>query len=141
MTRVLVVDDDPHLLRALRISLRAAGHEVVTAPDGTTALREAAAAHPDVVVLDLGLPDLDGTEVLAGLRPWFTGPVLVLSARTDSQDKVAALDAGADDYVTKPFDMAELLARLRAALRRGSTEAGPARWSPSTSPSTWPPGR
>jgi two-component system KDP operon response regulator KdpE len=124
MSRVLVVDDDPHLLRALRISLRAAGHDVVTAPDGTSALREAAGAHPDAVVLDLGLPDLDGTEVLAGLRPWFTGPVLVLSARADSRDKVDALDAGADDYVTKPFDMAELLARLRAAVRRGATEPG-----------------
>jgi two-component system KDP operon response regulator KdpE len=124
VSRVLVVDDDPHLLRALRISLRAAGHEVVTAPDGTTALHEAAGAHPDVVVLDLGLPDLDGTEVLAGLRPWFTGPVLVLSARSDSRDKVDALDAGADDYVTKPFDMAELLARLRAAVRRGADGPG-----------------
>jgi two-component system KDP operon response regulator KdpE len=124
MSRVLVVDDDPHLLRALRISLRAAGHDVVTAPNGTSALREAAGAHPDAVVLDLGLPDLDGTEVLAGLRPWFTGPVLVLSARADSRDKVDALDAGADDYVTKPFDMAELLARLRAAVRRGVTEPG-----------------
>jgi two-component system KDP operon response regulator KdpE len=126
VSRVLVVDDDPHLLRALRISLRAAGHEVVTAPDGTTALRDAAEVHPDVVVLDLGLPDLDGTEVLAGLRPWFTGPVLVLSARADSTDKVAALDAGADDYVTKPFDMAELLARLRAVVRRGPGEPGEA---------------
>ncbi len=120
MSRVLVVDDDVQLLRALRITLRAAGHEVVTAPDGTSALREAAAAHPDVVVLDLGLPDLDGTEVLAGLRPWFTGPVLVLSARSDSRDKVDALDAGADDYVTKPFDMDELLARLRSLVRRRS---------------------
>jgi two-component system, OmpR family, KDP operon response regulator KdpE len=126
VSRVLVVDDDPHLLRALRISLRAAGHEVVTAPDGTSALRDAAETHPDVVVLDLGLPDLDGTEVLAGLRPWFTGPVLVLSARADSTDKVQALDAGADDYVTKPFDMAELLARLRAVLRRGNGEPGEA---------------
>jgi len=126
VSRVLVVDDDPHLLRALRISLRAAGHDVVTAPDGTSALRDAAAEHPDVVVLDLGLPDLDGTEVLAGLRPWFTGPVVVLSARADSRDKVAALDAGADDYVTKPFDMAELLARLRAALRRGAGDPGEA---------------
>lgn len=123
MSRVLVVDDDPQLLRALRITLRASGYEVVTAADGRTALHEAADAHPDVVVLDLGLPDLDGTEVLAGLRPWFTGPVVVLSARTDSRDKVAALDAGADDYVTKPFDMSELLARLRAALRR--TSGGP----------------
>lgn len=122
MSRVLIVDDDPQLLRALRITLRAAGHEVVTAPDGRTALHEAAAAHPDVVVLDLGLPDLDGTEVLAGLRPWFSGPVLVLSARGDSHDKVAALDAGADDYVSKPFDMSELLARLRALLRRGAPE-------------------
>lgn len=123
MSRVLVVDDDPQLLRALRITLRAAGHEVVTAADGRTALHEAAAAHPDVVVLDLGLPDLDGTEVLAGCRPWFSGPVLVLSARGDSHDKVAALDAGADDYVSKPFDMSELLARLRALLRRGAAEA------------------
>lgn len=122
MTRVLVIDDDPQLLRALRITLRAAGHDVDTAPDGRTALRQAAAVHPDVIVLDLGLPDLDGTEVLAGLRPWYAGPVLVLSARADSQDKVRALDAGADDYVTKPFDMGELLARLRAALRRGPGE-------------------
>ena len=122
MTRVLVIDDDPQLLRALRITLRAAGHDVETACDGRTALQQAAAVHPDVVVLDLGLPDLDGTEVLTGLRPWYTGPVLVLSARADSQDKVRALDAGADDYVTKPFDMGELLARLRAALRRGSGE-------------------
>jgi two-component system KDP operon response regulator KdpE len=123
VSRVLVVDDDPQLLRALRITLRAAGFEVVTAADGRMALAEASAAPPDVVVLDLGLPDLDGTEVLAGLRPWFTGPVLVLSARADSQDKVQALDAGADDYVTKPFNMPELLARLRAALRRGSAAA------------------
>lgn len=121
MSRLLVVDDDPQLLRALRITLRADGHDVVTAADGRTALHEAAAAHPDLVVLDLGLPDLDGTEVLAGLRPWYGGPVLVLSARADSRDKVDALDAGADDYVTKPFDMAELLARLRALLRRGTT--------------------
>jgi two-component system, OmpR family, KDP operon response regulator KdpE len=122
MSRILVIDDDPHLLRALRITLRAAGHEVHAAPDGRTALQQAAAVHPDVVVLDLGLPDLDGTEVLAGLRPWYPGPVLVLSARADSQDKVHALDAGADDYVTKPFDMSELLARLRAVLRRGPSE-------------------
>ena len=122
MSRVLVIDDDPQLLRALRITLRAAGHDVATAPDGRTALLQAAAVPPDVIVLDLGLPDLDGTEVLAGLRPSYTGPVLVLSARADSQDKVRALDAGADDYVTKPFDMSELLARLRAALRRGPSE-------------------
>jgi two-component system KDP operon response regulator KdpE len=122
VSRVLVVDDDPQLCRALRITLRAAGYDVVPASDGRTALREAATQQPDVVVLDLGLPDLDGTEVLAGLRPWFTGPVLVLSARADSQDKVGALDAGADDYVSKPFDMGELLARLRALLRRGTPE-------------------
>ncbi|WP_249522717.1 response regulator, partial [Modestobacter marinus] len=124
MSRVLVVDDDPQLRRALRITLRAAGFDVVTAEDGRTALAEAAAAHPDLVVLDLGLPDLDGTEVLAGLRPWFTGPVVVLSARGDSSDKVGALDAGADDYVTKPFDMPELLARLRVALRRATPLPG-----------------
>ena len=122
MSRVLVVDDDPHLLRAMRITLRAAGHDVATAPDGRTALQQADALPPDVVVLDLGLPDLDGVEVLAALRPSYTGPVVVLSARADSQDKVRALDAGADDYVTKPFDMNELLARLRAALRRGPGE-------------------
>jgi two-component system KDP operon response regulator KdpE len=124
VSRVLVVDDDPQLQRALRITLRAAGFEVVTAGDGRTALAGAAAEHPDVVVLDLGLPDLDGTEVLAGLRPWFAGPVLVLSARADNRDKVDALDAGADDYVTKPFDTGELLARLRALLRRGPATAG-----------------
>jgi two-component system, OmpR family, KDP operon response regulator KdpE len=122
VSRVLVVDDDPHLTRALRITLRAAGYDVVAAPDGRTALKEAAEEHPDLVVLDLGLPDLDGTEVLAGLRPWFTGPVLVLSARADSHDKIDALDSGADDYVSKPFDMGELLARLRALLRRRSPE-------------------
>jgi two-component system KDP operon response regulator KdpE len=122
VSRVLVVDDDPQLSRALRITLRAAGYEVETAGDGRTALRDAADQHPDLVILDLGLPDLDGTEVLAGLRPWFTGPVLVLSARADSQDKVGALDAGADDYVSKPFDMSELLARLRALQRRGTPE-------------------
>jgi two-component system KDP operon response regulator KdpE len=122
VSRILVVDDDPQLARALRITLRAAGHDVVTAPSGRAALREAAEEHPDIVVLDLGLPDLDGVEVLAGLRPWFTGPVLVLSARADSHDKIEALDAGADDFVTKPFDMGELLARLRALLRRGAPE-------------------
>jgi two-component system KDP operon response regulator KdpE len=122
VTRVLVVDDDPQLSRALRITLHAAGYDVGTARDGRTALKRAAVDHPDLVILDLGLPDLDGTEVLAGLRPWFPGPVLVLSARADSQDKVGALDAGADDYVSKPFDMGELLARLRALQRRGAPE-------------------
>jgi two-component system KDP operon response regulator KdpE len=122
VTRILVVDDDPQISRALRITLHAAGYEVCAAADGRTALRKAAEDHPDLVVLDLGLPDLDGTEVLAGLRPWFTGPVLVLSARADSRDKVAALDSGADDYVSKPFDMGELLARVRALQRRGTAE-------------------
>ncbi len=120
MTRVLVVDDEPQILRALRINLSARGYEVSTAVDGSTALRAAAERNPEVVVLDLGLPDMDGTEVLAGIRGWSTVPVIVLSARTDSADKVEALDAGADDYVTKPFGMDELLARLRAAVRRGA---------------------
>jgi two-component system KDP operon response regulator KdpE len=115
------VDDDAQILRALRINLTARGYQVLTAVDGTSALRAAADGHPEVVVLDLGLPDLDGTEVIAGLRGWTQVPIIVLSARTDSHDKVDALDAGADDYVTKPFGMAELLARLRAAVRRAST--------------------
>jgi two-component system KDP operon response regulator KdpE len=117
---VLVVDDDAQILRALRINLAARGYEVLTAADGSGALRAAADGHPDVVVLDLGLPDLDGTEVIAGLRGWTQVPIIVLSARIDSSDKVDALDAGADDYVTKPFGMAELLARLRAAVRRAT---------------------
>jgi two-component system KDP operon response regulator KdpE len=120
VTRVLVVDDEPQILRALRINLSARGFEVTTAVDGASALRAAAERNPEVVVLDLGLPDMDGTEVLAGIRGWSTVPVIVLSARTDSADKVDALDAGADDYVTKPFGMDELLARLRAAVRRGA---------------------
>ncbi|GDY32562.1 response regulator [Gandjariella thermophila] len=120
MTRVLVVDDEPQIVRALRINLAARGYQVLTAYDGTAALKVAAEGKPDVVVLDLGLPDLDGTEVIAGLRGWTTVPILVLSARTDSSDKVQALDAGADDYVTKPFGMDELLARLRAAVRRAA---------------------
>ncbi|MGI5505285.1 response regulator [Lentzea sp. CA-135723] len=124
MTKVLVVDDEPQILRALRINLSARGYEVLTAYDGATALRLAADGKPDVVVLDLGLPDMDGTDVIAGLRGWTTLPIIVLSARTDSTDKVDALDAGADDYVTKPFGMDELLARLRAAVRR-SAVTGP----------------
>jgi two-component system KDP operon response regulator KdpE len=121
---VLVVDDDVAILRALRINLTAHGYDVTVADSGAAALRAAAAAQPEVVVLDLGLPDLDGTEVIAGLRGWSAVPIIVLSARADSGDKVRALDAGADDYVTKPFGMAELLARLRAAVRR-ATSAGP----------------
>jgi two-component system KDP operon response regulator KdpE len=124
MTRVLVVDDDPQLLRALKINLSARGYTVLTAPDGSRALHVAAHDHPDVIVLDLGLPDLDGTDVITGLRCWSTTPIIVLSARSDSRDKVDALDAGADDYVSKPFGMDELLARLRAAVRRASTHAG-----------------
>lgn len=118
MTRVLVVDDEPAIVRALVINLRARSYEVDTAPDGAGALELAAARHPDVVVLDLGLPDMDGVEVIRGLRGWTRVPILVLSARHASEEKVHALDAGADDYVTKPFGMDELLARLRAAVRR-----------------------
>lgn len=125
MTRVLVIDDEPHILRALRINLSVRGYEVTTAATGAGALRAAAEHRPDVVILDLGLPDISGIEVLAGLRGWLNAPVIVLSARTDSSDKVEALDAGADDYVTKPFGMDEFLARLRAAVRRNTaSEAG-----------------
>jgi two-component system, OmpR family, KDP operon response regulator KdpE len=118
-TRVLVIDDEPQILRALRINLSVRGYEVDTATTGGQGLRAAADHRPDVIVLDLGLPDMSGIEVLAGLRGWLSAPVIVLSARTDSSDKVEALDAGADDYVTKPFGMDEFLARLRAAVRRG----------------------
>jgi two-component system, OmpR family, KDP operon response regulator KdpE len=120
VSTVLVVDDDPALVRALTINLRARGYDVHAAATGAGALRMAAAHPPDAVVLDLGLPDLDGTEVIAGLRGWTDVPILVLSAREQSREKVTALDAGADDYVVKPFGMDELLARLRAAIRRGS---------------------
>jgi len=119
-TRVLVIDDEPQLLRALRINLTTRGYDVAVAATGAAALAAAAQHRPDVIVLDLGLPDIDGVEVLAGLRGWLTAPIIVLSARTDSADKVEALDAGADDYVTKPFGMDEFLARLRAAVRRGT---------------------
>ena len=126
MTRVLLVDDDVQLLRALRINLAARGYDVVTAPDAATALRAAAGAEPEVVVLDLGLPDLDGTDVIGELRRFTAVPIVVLSARTDSADKVHALDRGADDYVTKPFGVDELAARLRAAVRRAG-DGGPHR--------------
>src|SRR5215475_14261759 len=116
--RVLVVEDEPGLLRTLEITLRARGYQVATAPDGRSALSEAARRPPDAVLLDLGLPDLDGAEVIRRLRAWTGVPVLVLSGRGGSGDKIGALDAGADDYVTKPFAMEELLARLRALLRR-----------------------
>lgn len=124
MTRVLIIDDEPQILRALRINLAVRGYEVITASSGSAALRAAAEKRPDVIVLDLGLPDIDGLEVLAGLRGWNDTPVIVLSARSDSAEKVAALDAGADDYVTKPFGMDEFLARLRAAVRRGAASVG-----------------
>ena len=120
MTRVLVVDDDPRLQRTLTIALRAHGHEVVTAADGRTAVLSVAEDGPDLVILDLGLPDLDGTEVLRRIRSTSLVPVIVLSARHESDDKIEALDLGADDYVTKPFGVEELLARVRAAVRRGS---------------------
>ncbi|MFI2511095.1 response regulator [Streptomyces sp. NPDC018972] len=118
MIRVLVVEDDPQLVRALVINLQARHYGVAAAPDGATALRLAAARQPDVVLLDLGLPDMDGVDVVKGLRGWTRVPILVLSARQSSGEKVSALDAGADDYITKPFSMDELLARLRAAVRR-----------------------
>ena len=122
--RVLVVDDEPQIVRALVINLRARKYEVDAASDGATALELAAACHPDVVLLDLGLPDMDGAEVIKGLRGWTRVPIIVLSARQASDEKVEALDAGADDYVTKPFGMDELLARVRAAVRRGATQTG-----------------
>jgi two-component system KDP operon response regulator KdpE len=118
VSRVLVVDDEPQIRRALSINLRARGYDVDLAPDGERALDLAARKHPDVVVLDLGLPGIDGVDVIRGLRGWTQVPIVVLSVRDAEGDKVAALDAGADDYVTKPFGMDELLARLRAALRR-----------------------
>jgi two-component system, OmpR family, KDP operon response regulator KdpE len=124
MNRVLVVDDEPQIVRALVINLRARGYDVDAAHDGTTALRLAADHRPEVIVLDLGLPDMDGVEVIRGLRGWTRVPIIVLSARQTSDEKVQALDAGADDYVTKPFGMDELLARLRAAVRRAAP-AGP----------------
>ena len=118
MTRVLVVDDEPQILRALRINLRVRDYEVHVAATGAEALEVAGRYPPDLVILDLGLPDLDGVEVIQGLRGWTKAPIIVLSGRADSVDKVEALDAGADDYITKPFGVEELLARMRAAVRR-----------------------
>ena len=118
MTRVLVVDDEPQILRALRINLRVREYEVHVASTGAQALEVAGRFPPDLVILDLGLPDMDGVEVIQGLRGWTKAPIIVLSGRTDSTDKVRALDAGADDYITKPFGVEELLARMRAAARR-----------------------
>jgi two-component system, OmpR family, KDP operon response regulator KdpE len=123
MIKVLVVDDEPQILRALRINLRARGYDVEVAACGTEALRVAASQQPELVVLDLGLPDLDGIDVIHGLRGWTAVPIIVLSGRSGSSDKVAALDAGADDYVTKPFGVDELLARIRAVTRRAAGQA------------------
>jgi two-component system KDP operon response regulator KdpE len=116
--KILAVDDEPQILRAVRTSLAARGHDVVTAPNGETALDILASSEVDLVILDLGLPGIDGVEVLRRLRTWSTVPVIVLSVRDAQADKVAALDAGADDYLTKPFGMDELQARMRAVLRR-----------------------
>ncbi|MDA8071103.1 MAG: response regulator transcription factor [Actinomycetota bacterium] len=124
MARLLVVDDDPALVKVLRISLTARGDEVVVARTGADALQQAASLRPDVVILDLGLPDVDGVEVCRRIRQWSEMPIVVLSAAGDEQRKVSSLDAGADDYVTKPFGMAELQARLRVALRHGADRAG-----------------
>jgi two-component system KDP operon response regulator KdpE len=119
VSRILVVDDEQPILRAMAINLRARGYDVDLATSGEQALELVAREHPDVILLDLGLPGISGVDVIRGVRGWSSVPIVVLSARDDRTNKVAALDAGADDYVTKPFDMEELLARLRAALRRG----------------------
>jgi len=121
---ILIVEDEPELVRALRINLRARQYHVLTAGTGQEALAVAASHPPDAIILDLGLPDIDGTEVIVALREWYHAPIIVLSGRTSPGDKIGALDVGADDYVTKPFAMAELLARLRAALRRDDGESG-----------------
>jgi two-component system KDP operon response regulator KdpE len=118
VTTVLVIEDEVAMLRALRINLTTRQYKVTTAPDGAAGLRAMARDRPDVVIVDLGLPDMDGTDVIRGIRGWSTVPIIVLSARDQEMQKVEALDAGADDYVTKPFGMNELLARLRAAARR-----------------------
>ncbi len=120
MTRVLVIDDEPSILRALRINLTARNYEVSTASDGASGLAAVSRERPDVLILDLGLPDMDGTDVIHGVRGWTSTPIIVLSVWGQEHQKVAALDAGADDYVTKPFGMDELLARLRAAVRRAA---------------------
>jgi two-component system KDP operon response regulator KdpE len=125
MTRVLIVDDEPQILRALRINLQARRYDVVTAANGAEALHAAATHRPDLVVLDLGLPDIDGVEVIRKLRTWTPVPIVILSGRLDSAGKVNALDAGADDYVTKPFSLDELLARIRAVTRRLTNSDAP----------------
>jgi len=142
VSRVLVVDDEPQIRRTLAINLRARGYQVDLAASGEEALKAAAHQQPDVVVLDLGLPGMDGLQVIHGLRGWTRVPIIVLSVREREADKVAALDAGADDFVTKPFGINELLARLRAAVRR-ATPTGEQVLIVQTriSASTWPPSR
>ena len=125
MSQVLVVDDDPQILRALVVNMRARGYDVHTARDGGGALRTAGLHPPDLVILDLGLPDMEGTQVIAGLRGWTTAPIIVLTGRTEQIQKIAALDAGADDYVTKPFGIEELFARMRAVSRRVTAKQAP----------------
>ncbi|MEU6717445.1 response regulator [Nonomuraea sp. NPDC046802] len=122
MTKILVVDDEPQILRALRINLIARHYDVAVAVDGSSALRQAAEWHPDLIVLDIGLPDIDGVDVIHGLRGWTRIPIVVLSGRAGNQDKIEALDAGADDYVTKPFGIEEFLARIRAVSRRANVQ-------------------
>ncbi|WP_460798283.1 response regulator [Microbacterium sp. GXF0217] len=122
--KLLIADDDPQMVRALRITLAAHGYDVVAAADGAAAIAMAAQAHPDIILLDLGMPRLNGIEVIQALRGWTTVPIIVVSGRTGSADKVDALDAGADDYVTKPFQVDELLARLRALSRRAAPTGG-----------------
>lgn len=117
--KILIADDDPQIVRALRITLRASGYDVIAAADGATAIQAAIEQKPDLYMIDLGMPNLDGVEVITAVRGWSTAPILVVSGRTGSADKVEALDAGADDYVTKPFAIDELLARIRALGRRG----------------------
>jgi two-component system KDP operon response regulator KdpE len=123
VTRILVVDDDRQMLRAMRIALSARGYDVALAHDGATGLASAERTPPDLAIVDLGLPDIDGVGVVQALRGWTSVPIIVLSARLTEQSKISALDAGADDYVTKPFAMGELLARIRAGLRRGTPAA------------------
>jgi two-component system KDP operon response regulator KdpE len=123
VTAVLVIDDEPQIVRALRINLRVRQYDVLTAGSGAEALELAARHPPDLVILDLGLPDMNGVDVIHGLRGWTEAPIIVLSGRADSTDKVEALDAGADDYVTKPFGMDELLARMRAVSRRAVSDS------------------
>jgi len=124
VTKVVVIDDEDAICRALRINLAARDYDVTTAADGASGLATVARERPDAVILDLGLPDMDGTDVITGVRGWTNTPIIVLSARENEAAKVKALDAGADDYVTKPFGMDELLARLRAAVRRGAVTDG-----------------